>query len=268
MKRRDVLALGLAVLSARALAPGAAIAQSKYPERPIRLVIPFPPGGQPDALGRPWADRMKSLLGTVVVENIGGAGGSLGATAVARAQPDGYTILLGNSSTHVISPIAARRSPYDPTQDFDAIYLLAVTSMCIVVNPSLAIRTLEELVGYGRANPGKLSYGSAGGASLPRLTGELFKSLSGSTDILHVPYRGAGQVIQDLIAGHIPMGVMAVTGQVIEFHQSGQLRILAVTSPARLVAAGRNAMVFKRRALKEPRGLGSRTATALARRTG
>lgn len=235
MNRRDVLTLGLAALLPRALAAGTAIAQTKYPERPIRLVVPAPPGGQADALGRPWADRMKSLLGTVVVENIGGAGGSLGAAHVARAQPDGYTILLGLSGTHVITPIAARRPSYDPIQDFQAIYLLALTSMSILVNPSLPVRTLQQLVDYAKANPGKLSYGSAGGASLPRLTGELFKSLSGIADIMHVPYRGGGPLIQDLVGGHIPVAISAVTGQVIELHRSGQLRMIAVTSPARLV---------------------------------
>src|SRR6266849_4625576 len=150
-----------------------------YPTRPIRLVIPFPPGGAFDAVGRPWAEKMKPLLGTVVVENIGGGGASIGAAAVARARPDGYTLLLG----------------------------------------------------------GKLSYGHAGVGSIQHLTGELFKSLAGTPEIVHVPYRGTGPLITDLVGGQVPMGTPGVTGQVIEFHRSGKMRVLAVTSPTRLVAA-------------------------------
>src|SRR5262249_58926579 len=122
MKRRDLLALGLASLSAPALKPFPALGQSRYPERPIRLVIPFPPGGVNDAVGRPWADKMKSLLGTVVVENVGGAGGAVGAHAVARAQPDGYTILLGSGGTQVIIPIASSHPPHDPHKAFHPTY--------------------------------------------------------------------------------------------------------------------------------------------------
>src|SRR5262249_39273026 len=136
MKRRDLLALGLASLSAPALKPFPALAQSRYPERPIRLVIPFPPGGVNDAVGRPWADKMRSLLGTVVVENVGGAGGAVGAHAVARAQPDGYTILLGSGGTQVIIPIASSHPPYDPDKAFDPIYILGVTAGCIAGEPS------------------------------------------------------------------------------------------------------------------------------------
>src|SRR5258705_4099482 len=110
MRRREVLGLGLVALSAPLVRPLRATAQSRYPERPIRLVIPFPPGGVNDAIGRPWADKMKGLLGTVIVENQGGAGGTLGATAVARAQPDGYTIVLGGAGSHVINPIATTRT--------------------------------------------------------------------------------------------------------------------------------------------------------------
>ena len=120
MKRRDFLALGVAALTAPAMSK-AAFGQSRYPDRPIRLVIPYPPGGVYDSTGRPWADRAKSLLGTIVIENIGGAGSSLGTAAVARAKPDGYTILLGGNSGLVINPTASPRSPYDPVKDFEPI---------------------------------------------------------------------------------------------------------------------------------------------------
>jgi tripartite-type tricarboxylate transporter receptor subunit TctC len=187
MRRRDLLALSLAALP-MALRPAAA--QSKYPERPIRLVIPFPPGGVYDAVGRPWADRVKPTLGTVVVENIGGAGGALGAAAVARAPSDGYTLLLGGGGALVLTPIASSRPPFDPVRDFEPIALLVTTGLAIVVHPALPEKTLAELIDYARSNPGKLSYGSAGVGSMNQLAGELFKSLSGAADIVHVPYKG------------------------------------------------------------------------------
>jgi tripartite-type tricarboxylate transporter receptor subunit TctC len=234
MKRRDVLALGLAALSARTLGARPALAQAAYPDRPIRLVIPFTTGGVNDAVGRPWADKMKSLLGTVVVENIGGAGSGLGAAAVARARPDGYTLLLGGAGSHIIVPIATGHAGYDPIKDFEPITLLAGTSLTIAVHPKLPVKTLSELIAYGRANPGKLSFGSSGYGAMTHLTGELFKSLSGLSDIVHVPYRGGGPLISDLVSGHIPMIAQSVTGNMIELHETGKVRMLCVTGPTRL----------------------------------
>jgi tripartite-type tricarboxylate transporter receptor subunit TctC len=235
MKRREVLTLGLAALSAPLAKP--ALAQPRYPDRPIRLVIPFPPGGVNDAVGRPWADKMKGLLGTVVVENIGGAGGALGALAVSRAQPDGYTLLLGSGGTQVIIPIASKAPQYDPVKAFDTIGIVGVTAVSITVHPSVPAQTLSELVAYAKANPGKLSYGSAGAGTMTHLTGELFKVRAGAADIVHIPYRGAGPAITDAISGHIPMITPNVTGQLIGLHKTGKLRILAVTTPARVAAA-------------------------------
>jgi len=208
-----------------------------YPARPIRLVVPFPPGGAFDALGRPWADKMKPLLGTVVVENIGGGGSSLGAAAVARARPDGYTLLLGGTLPHINEALLKSRPLYDPVKDLDPIASVAVNFLGIAVHPSVPIQNLKELIVYAKANPGKLSYGHAGVGSTNHLTGELFKSLAGVPDIVQLPYRGAGPAISDLISGQIPMAVVAVTGQVIELHRSGKIRVLAVTSPVRLIAA-------------------------------
>jgi tripartite-type tricarboxylate transporter receptor subunit TctC len=208
-----------------------------YPTRPIRLVIPFPPGGAFDAVGRPWADKVKPLLGTVVVENIGGAGASLGAAAVARAQPDGYTILLGGTLPHVNEALLKSKPLYDPVRDLDPIAGIAANFLCIAVHPSVPAQTLKEFIAYAKANPGKLSYGHAGIGSIQHLTGELFKSLAGTPDIVPVPYRGTGPVITDLIGGQIPMGTPGVTGQVLEFHRAGKIRVLAVTSPTRLIAA-------------------------------
>ncbi|SNB60010.1 Tripartite-type tricarboxylate transporter, receptor component TctC [Rhodoplanes sp. JGI PP 4-B12] len=237
MRRRDlIITLGSAALAARGLATTAARAAT-YPERPVRLIVPFPPGGGFDAVGRPWADRIKPLLGTIVVENQGGGGSSLGAASVAHSSPDGYTLLLGGSSTHVTEAILKTRPLYDPMKDLDPISNIAVSPFALAVHPSIPAGTLSEFIDYNKANPGKLSYGHAGVGSLNHLTGELFKSLAGLPDLLQVPYRGSGPAIADALAGHVSMVVPAMTGQMIEFHRTDKLRILAVTGPNRLGAA-------------------------------
>jgi len=223
-------AVTLAVVSSMARAQA-------YPSRPIRLVIPFPPGGAYDAVGRPLADKMRPLLGTVVVDNIGGGGASLGAAAVARARPDGYTLLLGGTLPHVNEALLKSQPLYDPVKDLDPIAAVAANVLCIAVHPSVPVQTLKELIAYAKANPGKLSYGHAGVGSIQHLTGELFKSLAGTPDIVPVPYRGTGPLVTDLLGGQIPMGTPGVTGQVLELHRSGKLRVLAVTSAKRLIAA-------------------------------
>ena len=208
-----------------------------YPSRPIRLVVPFPPGGAFDAIGRPWAERIKPWLGTVIIENIGGGGASLGAAAVARARPDGYTILLGGTLPHINEALLKARQLYDPVKDLNPISSLAVNAFVLAVHPSVPAHTLKELVAHAKAQSGKMSYAHVGVGSLPQLVGELFKSLAGLPDLLQVPYRGAGPAINDLIAGQTAMAVVALTGQVMGFHRSGKLRVLAVTSPMRPVAA-------------------------------
>src|SRR6266478_1895060 len=234
LRRRFLhLAAGAAALSAL---PRIARAQS-YPIKPIRLVVPFPPGGAFDAVGRPLADKLKPLLGTMVIENIGGGGSSLGAAAVARSRPDGYTLLLGGTQTHVNEALLKSKPLYDPIRDLQPIAGVAANVLCIAVNPTLPAQTLNELIAYAKANPGKLSYGHSGTGSIQHLTGELFKSLAGTPDIVHVPYRGTGPVIADLVSGQVPMGVPGVTGQVIEFHRTGKMRVLAVTGATRLAAA-------------------------------
>jgi tripartite-type tricarboxylate transporter receptor subunit TctC len=237
MRRRDVLALGSLALAARGLVLAKSHAASAYPERPIRLIVPFPPGGGFDTVARPWADRIKPLLGTIVVENQGGGGSSLGAASVAHSSPDGYTLLLGGSSTHVTEAILKTRPLYDPIKDLEPISNIAVSPFALAVHPSIPVKTLAEFIDYDKANRGKLSYGHAGVGSLNHLTGELFKSLAGLPDLLQVPYRGSGPAIADALAGHVSMVTPAVTGQMIEFHRTGKLRILAVTSPDRLIAA-------------------------------
>lgn len=236
MRRRDVLALALS-LAAQGRLRRAAAAGRTYPERPIRLIIPFPPGGGFDTIGRPWAERIKPLLGTIVVENQGGGGSSLGAAAVAHSRPDGYTLLLGGSSTHITEAILKARPLYNPMKDLEPISNIAISAFALAIHPSVPAKSLREFIEYDKAHPGTLTYGHAGIGSLNHLTGELFKSLAGLPDLVQVPYRGSGPATADALAGHVDMVVPAVTGQLIEFHRTGKLRILAVTSPQPLVAA-------------------------------
>ena len=236
MNRRDVLAL-LSSLSATALMPLSALAQGKYPERPIKLMVAFSAGGVNDVVGRQWADRMKPLLGTVYVENQGGGSGTIATGEVARAQPDGHTILLGSTRTMVLNPMTMARVPYDPIKDFLPIAILCVSTTSIVVHPSVPVKDLKELIAHAKANPGKLSYGSAGSGTMSNLSGELFKQLTGLNDLVHIPYKGAGPGITDLVSGHIPVMTPNITGQVLQLHRTGKIRILAVNSAERLKAA-------------------------------
>jgi tripartite-type tricarboxylate transporter receptor subunit TctC len=232
LARRRLLLLAAAGLSL----PVAARAQA-YPARPIRLIVPFPPGGGFDTAGRPWAERIKPLLGTVVIENIGGGGGTVGAALAARARPDGYTLLLGGATTHVTETLLKVRPQYDAMRELEPISPIAITAFALAVHPSVPASNLAELIAYAKANPGKLSYGTAGTGSLNQLTGELFKLRTGLADLTHVPYRGAGPAIVDILAGQIPMIVPAMTNHVLELHRAGKLRVLAVTHGTRLAAA-------------------------------
>jgi tripartite-type tricarboxylate transporter receptor subunit TctC len=180
---------------------------------------------------------MKSLLGAVVIENIGGGGGSVGAAQAARARPDGYTLLLGGATTHITEALLKNRPQFDPLKDLEPISGIAITAFALAVHPSVPANNLNELVAYAKANPGKLSYGSAGTGSLNHLTAEAFKLRVGVPDLIHMPYRGAGPAIADILAGQIPMIVPAMTNIVLELHRAGKLRVLAVTHGTRLTAA-------------------------------
>jgi tripartite-type tricarboxylate transporter receptor subunit TctC len=237
MNRRDVLALGLTPLAASVLAPLTAFAQGKYPERPIKLMVAFSAGGVNDVVARQWAERVKTVLGTVYVENQGGGSGTIATGEAARAQGDGYTIALGSTSTMVLNPMTMAKVPYDAAKDFVPIAIIAVSTTSIVVHESVPVKTLPELIAYARANPGKLVYGSAGTGTMSNLSGELFKQLTGLNDLVHIPYKGAGPGITDLVSGHIPMMTPNVTGQVLELHRTGKIRILAVNGAQRLGAA-------------------------------
>jgi tripartite-type tricarboxylate transporter receptor subunit TctC len=233
MNRRRLLKAALASLSAAAWP----LAARAYPDRAIRLIVPFSPGGATDVVGRLWAERMKGPVGTIVVENKGGGGGVIGATEVARSQPDGYTFLFGNTSTQVLIPAIAPNPAYDPMKDFTAIYILCVSPNSIVVHESVPVHTLKELIAYAKANPGKLSYGSAGTGTMTNLAGELFKQLIGAPDIVHIPYKGAAPGVADLASGHIPMMTPNIGGTLLDFHRAGKVRILAITSERRLKIA-------------------------------
>jgi tripartite-type tricarboxylate transporter receptor subunit TctC len=232
--RRRFLSAGAAA-SVSIRCSSAAMAQA-YPTRSIRLVVPFPPGGAFDFVGRPWAEKIKSSLGTVVVENIGGGGSSLGAAAVVRSPPDGYTLLLGGTQTHVNEALLKSRPLYDPAKDLDAVTGVAAYYLAIVVHPALAVQSLQDLREYAKANPKTVSYGHAGVGSIQHLTGELLKSETGMHDMVQVPYRGTGPVITDVMSGQIPVGILGITGQVLELHRAGKLRMIAVTSPKRLAS--------------------------------
>lgn len=237
MNRREIIQTGLASISATALAPYAAFGQSKFPERPIRMIIPFSAGGVTDIVGRQWAERMKQNLGTVYIENQGGGAGTIGASEVARAQPDGHTILLGNTSILVLNPMTSTKLSYDPAKDFVPVGIIAVAATALAVNASVPAKTVKEFVDYAKANPDKMAYGSAGTGTMTHLAGEQFKQLTGLKDLIHVPYKGAGPGIADLVSGHVPAMTPHVTGQLLEFHKAGKIRIIAVFAPQRLKGA-------------------------------
>ena len=233
MKRRDFLIRGSASLAAATLP----LPAFGFPDRPIKLIVPFSPGGATDVVGRLWAERMKAKFGTVVVENKGGGGGVIGATEVVRSTPNGETLLFGNTSTQVIIPAIADKPPYDPVKDFQAVYMMAISPTCIVVHESVPAKTLKEFIEYARANPAKLSYGSAGAGTMTNFAGELFKQLIAAPKIVHVPYKGAGPSLTDQVSGAIPMSTINITGQVLSLHEAGKIRVLAVTANQRLKGA-------------------------------
>jgi tripartite-type tricarboxylate transporter receptor subunit TctC len=233
MHRRDILKLGLAA-SATALLPPTAYAQGAFPSRPIKLVVPFSAGGVNDIVGRQWAERIKPVLGSAFVENVGGAGGTLGIMEVKRSEPDGHTVALGSTSTMVLNTMTMSNVAYDPNRDFVPIAIFCVTTTSIAVHPSVPAKDVKELVAYVSANAGKVSYGSAGTGTMSHLSGEMFKLRTGMKDVVHVPYKGAGPGIADLVSGHIPIMSPNISGQVLNFHRTGKIRIIAINAKERL----------------------------------
>ena len=232
MNRRELILSGLGAGLAGSF-PLTVLAQDAFPNRPMRLIVPFSPGGVVDVIARLWVEEMRGL-GTFVVENQGGAGGITGANHVARSAGDGYTMLLGNTSTQVVNPLVMAHPPYDPAKAFKTISIIANSAVAVAVNPSVPVKTLGELVAYIKANKEKASYGSPGAGTLTHLTGEIFKQLAGTPEYVHVAYRGAGPGITDLVAGHIPSMMLNITSQVLELHRTDKIRILAVCTPKRI----------------------------------
>jgi len=206
-----------------------------YPAKPVTLVIPFPPGGGTDTGGRILAEQLSKKWGQpVVVENKGGAAGQIGADMVAKAKPDGYTLLLGNIGTQAINPSLYPKMPYDPDTAFAPISLVAELPLAMMVNPSVPAKTANEFIALAKSKPGQFSYSSAGPGGAPHLAAEMFKDQTG-TFILHVPYRGGGPAIADLLAGHVQLSFMTVleaSGHI----KAGKLRALAVTGDKRVSA--------------------------------
>ncbi|WP_428032779.1 Bug family tripartite tricarboxylate transporter substrate binding protein [Ancylobacter sp.] len=210
---------------------GAAVAQD-YPTRPVTLVIPFAAGGSTDLVGRLIAERMSAELGqSVVVENKGGAGGNLGAAQVAKATPDGYTILMGTVATHALNPTLYKKMPYDPVTSFAPVSLLVVVPNVLVVNPDFPAKTTEELIALLKKEPGKYSYASSGNGTPLHLSGELFKSMA-DVDMQHIPYQGAGPALIDVLSGQVPIMFDNLPSSTSHI-KSGKLRALGVTTAKR-----------------------------------
>jgi tripartite-type tricarboxylate transporter receptor subunit TctC len=228
--RRHAFIVLLCAAVASSLAPGSVAAQA-YPTRPVTLVIPFPPGGGNDALGRMVADKMSKSIGQqIVVDNRGGAGGTIATRAVARSAPDGHTILLAYTGTLAINPSLYANTGYDPRKDLAPIGLIAGLSSVLVVHPSLPVGSIAELIAFARAQPGRINYAFVPG-TVGHITTELFADTAG-IQITRIPYKGNGPAMTDLIGGHVSMMFLSIL-PVLEHVRSGTLRALAVTSAAR-----------------------------------
>ena len=232
-RTRFLLAIALALLGSATTLPASAQGPgTPYPNRAVKLVIPFPPGGPLDIIGRAIAQKLTDAWGqSVVVDNRPGAGGNIGADLVAKSPPDGYTILMGALSTHAVNPSLYAKMPYDAVKDFAPITLVAITPNVLVVNASLPVNSAKEFVAYAKANSGKLAFGSGSNGSAGHLAGELFK-VETATDIIHVPYKGGAPATQALLAGDTQFmfdNLANATPQI----KAGKLKALAVTTAER-----------------------------------
>jgi tripartite-type tricarboxylate transporter receptor subunit TctC len=222
------------IIAAFVLVSAAVRAEDGYPSKPIRIVVPFAAGGPTDTVARLMGAKMGELLGQqFVVENRTGAGGNIGADVVAKASPDGYTLLMATVSTHAINPGLYKKMPYDPIRDFAPIGLVGVTPTLLAVHPSVPATNVKSLVAVIRENPGKLTYGSSGLGSILHLCGEEFRALAGELNIVHVPYRGSAPMMADLIGGQISMAFDA-TPTALPQVQSGAIRAIGAGMATRM----------------------------------
>src|SRR3954447_13830636 len=220
------------LLALLALAFASPASAQTFPSKPVTLVVPFPPGPALDLVARLVGAKLAGALGvTVVVENRTGANGTLGSNAVARAAPDGHTLLFTTASTHVTAVHLMKNLPYDPVRDFSPIAAAVEPVTCLIVNGALPVDSVAELVAYAKARPGELSYGSSGVGSVFHLMGELFNQSAG-VKINHVPYRGVAPALQDVVAGHIPMAFLSIS-HALAVADAKSVKILAVLEPAR-----------------------------------
>jgi tripartite-type tricarboxylate transporter receptor subunit TctC len=226
MHRRTAIACALLLASA------AALAQSPYPHKPVRIVVPYPPGGTTDLLARLVAARLGDKLGqNFTVDNRAGASGAIGSQLVAKSPPDGYTLVMATISSHGINSALNKTLPYDPVADFAPITLVASTPNVITVNADTPAKTLAELLATARAKPGALSFGSTSAGGSPHMSVELLKMMA-KVDLVHIPYKGGGPMLTDLIGGQIPMGVDNLPSSMAHI-KSGKIRALAVTTATR-----------------------------------
>jgi tripartite-type tricarboxylate transporter receptor subunit TctC len=238
-RRRFVVLAGAASAASAAIgAFAAALATFSTPllaqPRSIRFVVPYPPGGPLDIVARALADKVHDTLGNVVVDNRPGAGGNIGSELVARAAPDGYTLLMGTVGTHAINASLYAKMPYDHVKDFAPVVLVAGVPNVLVVNPSVPAQTVGELIAYAKANPGKLNFASSGSGTSIHLSGELFKVLTG-VQMTHVPYKGSAPALSDLVGGQVQLMFDNLPSS-LAFIKANRLRALAVTSTTRAAA--------------------------------
>jgi tripartite-type tricarboxylate transporter receptor subunit TctC len=203
------------------------VSAQAYPAKPVRLLVPYPPGAALDFLARAIAPKLSENMGvSVVIDNKAGASGAIGSEMLARATPDGYTIGLGNPSTHSLPVALGKKLGYDPLKDFTPISVLVKNILCVVVNPQLPVRSVKELVEYARRNSGSISFSSPGSGTSPHLIGELLNQISG-INMVHIPYRGGGPAFSDLLSGEVPVA-FAATATIMSYAKNGRVRPLAV----------------------------------------
>jgi tripartite-type tricarboxylate transporter receptor subunit TctC len=231
LNRRKFIGSASAVAGAASLPSFAQ--DAKYPAKTITLVVPFPAGGAVDTAGRAIGERLSKVLGqTVIIDNKGGAGGAIGSSFVAKAKPDGYTLVVTSQSSHVANPAFSSNLPYDAVKDFSPITLIERLPNVLLINPDLPVKTISEFVAYVKSNPGKLNYASSGNGSMLHLNMELLKSQYGIF-MTHIPYRVAGTTLTDLMSGQVHAMFTNIQASNVGFVKQGKLRALAVASPIR-----------------------------------